>query len=180
MKTIRTEIEGLEYVQELGNTVFGGCSLREVVFSSVKRIDGNAFYTSSFGRFAVRDDLEVRSDMFGFSFVDEFLLIRGDGEPTLKLGEDGYSVLTADGKTLLRVLPTFHGVCYTIPDGVEVLDRDIFWLVEELQEVVIPDSVRELRQYSLFNGQRDHVIAARKGSYAWNYAVENGINVREY
>ena len=167
------EIEGLEYVQELGNTVFGGCYLREVFFSSVKRIDGNAFYTSSFGRFAVRDDLEVRSDMFGFSFVDEFLLIRGDGEPTLKLGEDGYSVLTADGKTLLRVLPTFHGVCYTIPDGVEVLDRDIFWLVEELQEVVIPDSVRELRQYSLFNGQRDHVIAARKGSYAWNVLSEH-------
>ena len=46
-------------------------------------------------------------------------------------------------------------------------------IVEELQEVVIPDSVRELRQYSLFNGQRDHVIAARKGSYAWNVLSEH-------
>lgn len=63
---------------------------------------------------------------------------------------------------------------YVVPEGVEIVDDNAFEGCSSLQEIVLSESVKEMRTYA-FDDCDSPTIYAPKGSYTERYARENNI-----
>ena len=67
-----------------------------------------------------------------------------------------------------------------VPEGVKSIEDSAFYFCVDLREIYIPESVEAIGS-SVFEEYTDKlVIYAVKDSYAWKYAEENKIEVKEY
>ena len=64
---------------------------------------------------------------------------------------------------------------FHIPDSVTSIGERAFYNCENLTEITIPDSVTSIEDHA-FDACPATIIAV-PGSYAWNYAQENDIEV---
>ena len=176
-------VEGLENVQELAPYAFSGSYVTEAHFSrKLKRVGQHSFSDNQLRKVTIPDDLLVEPYDQQFMFDDaleSLTLIRGSSASTLKLS--GSSLISADGKTLIRVLPCYTGSTFTVPDGVECIAWDAFFGLEYIEEFVIPASVTEILNVNF--SSHGVTIIAPKGCYAWTYYSENpygyGTTMRE-
>lgn len=166
-------VEGLEYVQELGYDAFSGCAeLQEAHFSTALReIDsfsfGNAY---TLRRVTLPDDLTVPDENpFKLRAVEELTLLRGVNEATIKL-VDG-SIFSADGKTLISVLPMNQKNYYVIPDGTEIIINGAFAWAIFTDAIEIPPCVTSIRETEYYLDGR--TVYVHEGSHAQTYFEEN-------
>ena len=172
------EVQGLEYVQELGKFVFEQCGLREARFSAkLREVGEHAFSDGALERVTIPDDFPIDKyqQLIFTDSLEELSLLRGKKPATIKLV--GETVFSADGKTLVRVLPFYRKLCYEVPDGVELIKHDAFFALNMVQEYVFPDSVNKIENVNFIAYDDERIIvSARKGSYAWQFFSERKDN----
>ncbi len=165
------EVEGLEYVRELGRFPFEQCGLEEAHFSRrLRKVDQHGFSDSILKHVTIPDDIEIGHQQFFFDDgLESLTLLRGTGTATLKL--EGKLLISPDGKSLRRVLPNYQAASLVIPDGVETIEHDALFGLRMVQDYTFPDSIREIVNVNFYPHRT--ILRARKGSYAWNYFSEN-------
>lgn len=161
------EVKGLEYVQELGDSVFAGCGLTEAHFSTALRdVSWSAFNASQqLKKLTLPDDVSCFDASFSLSGVEELTLLRGDGEATIKVVDD--VLFSADGKRLLCVLPSLRKSYYAIPEGTEFLISSALGYNIFVEEYEYPESLTEIMQNMVF--QPGQTMTVPEGSYAHSF-----------
>ncbi len=134
-------IEGLEYIERIkGASIFTFCGVKEACFSArLREVATDAFNNSSLLRATLPDDAFYDQRALTMSDVQELTLLRGEGEPTIRM--EGGAVYSADGKVLKSVLPLMKSTYYTIAEGTERVEIGAFQSALFLEEVEFPRSV---------------------------------------
>jgi hypothetical protein len=94
-------------------------------------------------------------------------------EITVAEGNDRYAsqdgvLFTKSMKTLMKYPPAKEDSVYEIPTGVQHIQCEAFWVCENLTEVIFPDSVKSIADFSFV--YLDLTIRAGEDSYAAKYA----------
>jgi len=167
-------VVGLEYVRELGDNCFESCyNLQTAHFSKNLKKIGSYPFTNAYLRYVtLPDDLPYEwGSPYRLRAVEELTLIRGDNEPTIKL-VDGV-IFTADGKTLINVLPLNHKNYYVVPDGTETITMLAFDWAIFADGIEIPASVQNIQGIENYLDGRS--VYVYRDSYAHEYLTQNPI-----
>ncbi len=165
------QVNGLEYIEELGDDVFLYAPLTEAVFSQALRsISPTAFSNApELKRLTIPDD--IRLDTSGgttnlrLASLEQLTLIRGKGERTM-VEEEGV-LFSADGKTLMYVLPYMNKAVYRIPEGTEVIGSGALTDNLLVDEYEFPASVSFIPFGDDFDKRLTMVV--HQGSYAHSF-----------
>ena len=161
-----TSIEGLEYVQEIGYDVFLGCdNLQEAHFSNrLKSLDEAAFLNAKVRDVSLPDDISFDGrNPLQLQEIEKLTLLRGTGTPTIKL-VDG-AIYSADGKTLISLLPINRDCCYVIPDGTETIAYCAFYMVRYAEEIIFPASITNIQDF----GDKSYLCYCLSGAALYVY-----------
>ena len=86
-------------------------------------------------------------------------------------------ILYDKSKTMIHFYPQGKtDESYTVPNTVHTIDKRAFYDVDNLKKIVIPVTVTSIRE-NAFLGCDNITIYAKANSYAYKYAVDNGIPV---
>lgn len=117
--------------------------LKEITFeegSSLKSIEAIAFSGASIESFFIPASLtDIDTSCFGYCTKLKSFVIE-DGNQSFVF--DGNSLLTKDGKTLLKYVGT--DASYTVPSGVENIAEDAFSDNDSIEELILPDGVKNI------------------------------------
>ena len=162
------EIEGLEYVRELGEGVFNETtSLKTIHFSNnLKKASMYAFSGSYMGMESLwlPDDLDWEPYSFNcesFPSLSEMVLFPGETEATLMIRER--MLFTADGKKLYAILPYMKDAVCIVPEGTESIFTYAFYATMYTTDIQLPDSVIDFEPAWIDQSLMFYVNA---GSYA--------------
>lgn len=162
-----TSIEGLEFVQEIGCDIFLDCAnLQEAHFSNrLKSLDGAAFLNAEVRYVSLPDDISVTlsNNPFRLREIEALTLLPGMGVPTIKL-VDG-AIYSADGKTLISLLPINRDCCYVIPDGTESIAYSAFYQVRYAEEMIFPASLTKIHD----GGAKSYLCSCLSGTVLYVY-----------
>ena len=151
-------------VELVGEEAFAGCmGLSEaVLLEGVREVGPHAFAGCRVGELALPASLEVL-DPTALAGNNVRGIVVAEANASLRLADDGASLLSADGKTLLGV----YGVsgddqgnkpAYAIPEGVEAVAPNACCLVDAAS-VTVPDSVAAIGEGGI--GFNDYYIRTR-------------------
>lgn len=155
--SLLSTVEGLEYVEHVGDQAFWGCGLQEATFSErLGSIQGNAFNSSSIHTLTLPDDVECLNGL-ALSGVESLTLIDGSGSPTIVL-KDGM-VVSADGTTLLSVLASMREVRLVIPDEITDIMGTALGNLDFVDEIVFPRTVNSWSDVFVRSGTILYVYA---------------------
>ena len=122
--------------------------LKEITFeegSSLKSIEAIAFSGASIESFFIPASLtDIDTSCFGYCTKLKSFVIE-DGNQSFVF--DGNSLLTKDGKTLLKYVGT--DASYTVPSGVENIAEDAFSDNDSIEELILPDGVKNIGTYGI-------------------------------
>lgn len=152
-----SSVEGLEYVEHVGNQAFWGSGLQEAVFSDrLCSIQGNAFSSSSIHTLTLPDDVECLNGLT-LSNVEHLTIIDGSDSPTI-MQKDGM-VLSADGTVLLSVMASMRNVRLVIPDGITDIMGSALSNLNFVDEIVFPRDVQSWSDVYVRSGTTLYVYA---------------------
>lgn len=135
--------DSLEY---MGNGAFYSCPLSEVYLSAhLKNSITELFTGDRYVPMESRDD----DDWFEIFTREELKAIRVSEKDFRFTTEDG--VLFDKDKTTLLCYPSRKdGISYTVPDGITVIGRDAFYESRQLQQVILPDTLKQIEDHAFF------------------------------
>ena len=167
----------------VGEEAFADCmGLSEVVLSEgVREVGPHAFAGSRVGELSLPASLETL-DPTALAGNDVRGITVAEANASLHLADDGVSLLSADGKTLLGV----YGVsgddqgnkpAYAIPEGVEVVAPNACCLVDA-SSVTVPDSVAAIGDDGI--GLNDYYIRTRTNYELMVYGGQDNEALLDY
>ncbi len=168
-------VEGLEYIERItGNSIFTFCGLPEAHFSTrLKEVASDAFNDSgSLRKVTLPDDAFYDTRSLGLRGVSELTLLRGDGDPTIKLVNN--AIYSADGKKLMSVLPCMQDLYYVVEDGTEIIDLGAFSNVIFMEELELPRSITTIHNDGggLYLVGHDVTVHVYPHSYAHTFFLD--------
>ncbi len=136
-------------------------------------IGESAFHSAlkSNGTVSLPSSLKVLGDMaFTNSYLSDFVV--SEGNPVYCSAE--HAIYTKDKKTLLMLAPNAASPAeFRIPDGVERISAECFHLIQGIDSVYIPASVKEIAEASFFSTFNLKEIIVDEANP--NYRSENGL-----
>lgn len=174
-------------VTSIGRRAFEWSKMKEVVLpDTVIRIEHSAFFHC--------ENLEKMTGLENVKVLEDFALAGCENLQELDMpnleeakhaafsGVDKWETITLPG---MKVIPDM--LCFgmkklksvEIPDGVEIIEGNVFDFCDSLQEIYIPPSVTEISIYNFHDIKDQVTILGEKGSYAEEYASEMGMSFRE-
>ena len=185
-------------VKEIGSKAFAMCyGLKELALpNQIEKIGRNAFYyCRTLERIELPDKISYVGDGVFKNCSKLQNIILSKDHPYLELTND--ALFSKPDNRLIFFLPSYSGA-YTIPFGTKIIGTDALSLTHGLTEVIIPDSVTEIREHALgfcrklvsvtvpasvikigngaFEGCSEQlVITVEKNSYAEEYCKKNDL-----
>ena len=150
-----TSIEIPSSVISIGDCAFWGCTgLTSIeIPKSVSSIGGRAFYgCTNLKEFSISQDNEFLASVDG-------------------------AICSKDRKKLIQYVCLSNATHFSIPDGVTSIGDYVFFECTGLTSIEIPNSVIEIGENAFCDCNDNLVIITSAGSYAEEYAKENGIKV---
>ena len=184
---------GVEIIKE---QAFNGAAFKNIIFpETVTTIKDSAFMNCH-----TLSVLKIPKNVCEIGYLVEPVPIEVSEEnPYYK--SQGKFLLSKDGKILYAACQDKTDSTYTVPDGVEIINRQAFYLLSDVTEIILPESVKEIKneafwdcsnleklyipatvtilyEYS-FNGIRENCkIIVQAGSYAELFAMIHNIPVQ--
>ena len=199
------EVSFPDTVTKLGSSVFGGCSeLVSVHLPAHLRILPASAFESCFRLYDVQLNAELlcveagafwgNSYLYSLNLPDSLVEIQepnfvmadiltwfgvGENSAGFATDETGTILFTRDGKRLIFYGRNNDEAQYTVPDGVEHIDSFAFYSVLPLEEVSLPESLREIGTSAFtMTGVKEITIPAgvTELGFAYGMRTENGVS----
>ena len=197
------EVTFPDSVTELGAHLFGGCNelssvtlpaglkvLPEGTFESCFRlidlelneglevIENFAFWADNYlYTIKLPDSLRELGDANFVAMWTPYEFIVSENCEGFRTENDGGVLFSKDGKRLIRYTYKNRDASYTVPDGVESIDQNAFYEATDLEEVILPESLRTIGSLAFaLSGVKEITIPAgvTEIGLSTGYVDENG------
>ena len=146
----RVSIEGLSYrvtSVEIGAFSFVATPIAELVVpDSFEYIDEDSFHFTTVRTVRIGKGLKGYHPWLFSNDLERVSIDRGN--PYIRMSDDGNSVLTADGRTLLAVIADPEAV--RIPEGVETISACAISCKSLLKKVILPSTLKTIGENGIF------------------------------
>ena len=147
------DYEGNRYsVIRLGNSFNHDYDIKKVYLpSSLKQIDPQASFLQTLREFAIPASIELLStEAFSLNDLLERFIVQ-EGSLNYK-AIDGV-LFSHDGKEIICYPLGKRDTCYTVPDGVSIIQSCSFAGNSHLSEVILPDCVEQINDFAFYQSQ---------------------------
>lgn len=123
----------------------------DIVFpEGMEYIGENAFHSAmkTDGKYVIPSTVRyIGPCALSNAFVSDIIVDEGNAF----YKSENHALLTKDGKEMLMYAPEAEETSFSVPDGVEKIDKECFNVIQHLEKLTIPASVTEIEDAAIFS-----------------------------